>query len=903
MLALKGEMRMESFVVCLLGLVVGLCSGHNINFEKSHFIEMKGQTGLTHFIQSNQVRMIFYYKRDTRMTTFFLQELEKTSDFLDMYGVKIGFCDCSHDVNKDVTDCKKENIDKSVHTYKAGNPLLSLELQTMFDVNSIMSNILQLVMLREVPILQTLQEVEKYLKSMKGKKDVVFGHMKAIGTSDHRVFMEVAYAYSSSLQFVVCTDVAATKLFQNAPVQGNDKSTVWWIWTKQMGKEENSYHNIIYKDEFTLKALAKFASVITKPRMVDVAAEGTIQTYTDMDVPIVRFYYNTESRDDMYQKADSLTRYYGGSVIALMIDCDNKELKFMGLCRDGAPAFSLKRGEEKVETFLENIDTDSIATFMDNEFGENNVYYNDDRTNDEDDILQEDAESHPEYIENDEETFDSNIEAVERQDDKVAEFVERTKKIAMKLDLVPALTDKTFPKILEESSTAVVLLYFPFDAVSMGNLRMFGEAAEKLGKETSLKIARVNCFDWTDVCQKEHINIYPTFRVYKDGKQVWDYRGPQDTDAMYSTMKLLELSSPLYETNSDDLLNYITKNEETSLTGVTNTTVVGLFRRGDQKEMEVFKTFAEGYRDRIMFVYSDIDDCSVIAKRFSTKLPAVILSKYDDTIQPHVTFHQKYTIQYLEQFVNENKLPKLTVLTPLMLPEVRRQYNELVILFTDGTDTCKQSEDNLREMVKSQKFNNISFNMMPVPDESSVGYRVLNQYTASSSLPYLSLVNFPKGEVFNFGEVTDLSSLSSWLSNVVKGSSQPSTKLKHGEWKPLNKGFEFLKIIEWENMKAKKKSMKKTDVETKNAVDDPPSDNMDIPSDSTFVEDIDDSDTRRDLFELNKSRLYHQSPGRTSHHGNQEKMKNEEKPSGNENKIKKDKMVGGERKTHDPSEL
>jgi hypothetical protein len=37
-------------------------------------------------------------------------------------------------------------------------------------------------MLREVPILQTLKEVERFLGTMRGKKDVIFGHMKAIGT-------------------------------------------------------------------------------------------------------------------------------------------------------------------------------------------------------------------------------------------------------------------------------------------------------------------------------------------------------------------------------------------------------------------------------------------------------------------------------------------------------------------------------------------------------------------------------------------------------------------------------------------------------------------------------------------------------------------------------------------------
>jgi hypothetical protein len=67
---------------------------------------------------------------------------------------------------------------------------------------------------------------------------------------------------------------------------------------------------------------------------------------------------------------------------------------------------------------------------------------------------------------------------------------------------------------------------------------MFGEAADKLGKQTTVKLGRVSCFDWTDICQKEKLTIFPTLRIYKKGEMAWDYKGPQDTQAFYSTLKL-----------------------------------------------------------------------------------------------------------------------------------------------------------------------------------------------------------------------------------------------------------------------------------------------------------------------------------------------------------------------------
>ncbi|KAH3846415.1 hypothetical protein DPMN_088716 [Dreissena polymorpha] len=54
------------------------------------------------------------------------------------------------------------------------------------------------------------------------------------------------------------------------------------------------------------------------------------------------------------------------------------------------------------------------------------------------------------------------------------------------------------------------------------------------------------------------------------------------------------------------------------------------------------------------------------------------------------------------------------------------------------------------------------------------------------------------------------------------------------------------------------------------------------------MEDSEDSDTRRDLFDLQNSRLYHQAPGRTTHKHEERGPKG--KPPGvdeNNNEIKK----------------
>ncbi|XP_060568126.1 uncharacterized protein LOC132726783 [Ruditapes philippinarum] len=191
-----------------------------------------------------------------------------------------------------------------------------------------------------------------------------------------------------------------------------------------------------------------------------------------------------------------------------------------------------------------------------------------------------------------------------------------------------------------------------------------------------------------------------------------------------------------------------------------------------------------------------------------------------------------------------------------MFPEIRRRFSELLILFTDNKDKSQKLEDTVREIVKAQKFSNISMNMMHVPDESSVGFRVLQEYMEEPEIPHLSFVRFQKGEVFNFDAVdADMASLSNWLSNIHKGAVQPSTSLHEEEWKPRNKGFEYLKIIEWEKRNPAQVGFKPDDTPV-DAVED---------NETDETEDEADDSSSNDETEHLKGYHHHVFRGRSSH--------------------------------------
>ncbi|XP_060569122.1 thioredoxin domain-containing protein 16-like, partial [Ruditapes philippinarum] len=657
----------------LLVSLIAVCFGENVDlkldFTDSKVNDLKGQDALDAFTGKSQITGVYFYKRAIKNFEYFVRDFKLAAMDLEVYQVSLGFVDCTTEVNKDVNICDISEVEGSIHTYRSGEQKMLFQLRHLYSAHSIVGNILQLVLLRDVPLLRNETEVGIYLEDHKGgKKDLVLAYFPTLGSYDHRAFLEVAYANKDNFQFAIIMDTKSTKYFGDGKRILKNVPTLWWVWAS-----DSSFTSVKYGRKFSQKDLTIFINTISKPKLFDIPGDGIEHPFSSFEVPLVKLYYNAASKDKVYEEADVLIRYFGGAIGIIVVNMDNEEAKSKYKVEEELPTLSFQRNAEANEEFIpSDFNSPSILNYISITLNEKPVT----------EMVEEGLEETSDQSEDP----PFNMEEVSTQDDAVADAVYVTRKVELPLSLVPALNDKTFPKYIKDSDTAVVMFYFHFDALSHGNIRMFGEAADKLGKQTTIKLGRVSCFDWTDVCQKEKLTIFPTLRIYKKGEMAWDYKGPQDTQAFYSTLKLLELSPPVYETDKNKLMQYIDGNGESTLTGVTNTTVVGLFRKKDKKEREIFEEFARSSRERIMFVYTDIKEAGDIAKNFGASVPTVILSKYDDSLQPYAKFDDKFTLQNLQDFVDNNKLPKLTVLTPLMFPEIRRRFSELLILFTDNKD-------------------------------------------------------------------------------------------------------------------------------------------------------------------------------------------------------------------------
>ncbi|RMX56502.1 hypothetical protein pdam_00023158 [Pocillopora damicornis] len=224
------------------------------------------------------------------------------------------------------------------------------------------------------------------------------------------------------------------------------------------------------------------------------------------------------------------------------------------------------------------------------------------------DKLDEEEESESETSQSSEESVDEvYLPEEETEDDEVSEAVLKAKPTVVPETLVPALTDKTFDTVKKENDLLVVDFFQPWDArnLDVGNF--------------AIKLARVNCFDWTDVCQSNNITIYPTIKMYRKDSDEITYRGPLDSDHLAKAGELTPFNLPTYLSYKKPLLIVFRADSEDSVI----TPVMTRLAR-DKSLPSIFLCW--------MPVYSDKDVNAEILKSYagtSGSLPALVLVNHE----------------------------------------------------------------------------------------------------------------------------------------------------------------------------------------------------------------------------------------------------------------------------------
>ncbi|KAM6945711.1 thioredoxin domain-containing protein 16 [Aplochiton taeniatus] len=182
------------FVTCLL-YTVGRCIAV-ANSSSKHTAASFNEK-----IQSGNTLFVYFGQQINPTIQLFLDQLEKSAEALQDYGISVATVNCSKEM---VTKfCKGDKLMTKAYLFRGGEVLKSFDLDTVFDVNAIVSHSLFTVLYEEVRFVQTAFELQALENAAKGEKDIVLGHVPVFGLADHRALMETAFVYGAKYQFVL----------------------------------------------------------------------------------------------------------------------------------------------------------------------------------------------------------------------------------------------------------------------------------------------------------------------------------------------------------------------------------------------------------------------------------------------------------------------------------------------------------------------------------------------------------------------------------------------------------------------------------------------------------------------------------------------------------------------------
>ncbi|XP_022804755.1 uncharacterized protein LOC111341974 [Stylophora pistillata] len=432
--------------------------------------------------------------------------------------------------------------------------------------------------------------------------------------------------------------------------------------------------------------------------------------------------------------------------------------------------------------------------------------------------LEDEEESEGETSESGEESVDeADLPEEETEDDEVSAAVLKAKPTVVPESLVPALTDKTFDVIKKENDLLVVDFFQPWDARCKAFLQPYVNAATHISNldvgNFAIKLARVNCFDWTDVCQTNNITVYPTIKMYRKDSGEITYRGPLDSDHLAKAVLLLQHNLPLTLDNKETVEMFFDGRFPSLAKTATDIAVVGMFLDKSEKEFEAFEAAAKSLRGKFLMGYVTSATAKTLSTKYGLKLPAIMAYKRNDPFQSVDVFERKFTSQAIVDFVLKGNLPSFGELTPFNLPTYLTYKKPLLIVFrADSADSVITPV--MTRLARDRSLPSVFLCWMPVYSTTDVNAEILKSYTGTSeSLPALVLVNHEKGTVHLFKNDVTKQAVKGWVESILNGKEQPTRLFSDGEWKPRLEGYDFLRMLDEEEEEKERQRLKKKKLE------------------------------------------------------------------------------------------
>ncbi|XP_077126132.1 thioredoxin domain-containing protein 16 isoform X2 [Ranitomeya variabilis] len=696
----------------------------------AHVLPVLTTDDYSDFLQPGTTSLLYFSSAGLSGNVIFLEELQKSSPVLQDYGISVAKVICGEEAA--LRFCAEDNA-------------------YLFSV----------LLYNEVRYITSTPELRKLEDAAKGKKNIVFAYVHAIGTPEHRYVMEAAFVHGSTHQFVVTTE---TNVLKN--ISAEDPSLVparlAFIHCKSVTGVSQKCRRSLSDQPLTTISVHRFLKLMGLPLVVQSSGdpEEFSSVHLQLGLPVIFIL----SQQDTYE-ADMETA---------------EDVAWQLLGKAGVAVLSRERSQVKVpaayNVAVKRPDESSAVKYLTLETTQQIL-----------DLIHVPKEEQPEDA----------LANPEVQDDEVARDVFESRRPRLPLPLVPSLTDDTFRMVSSGTCPTAVLFFMIWEHVSLTFLKSFQEVAKKYKEKLDVSMATVNCADWTDVCTKEEITSFPSVKIYQAGQRPLLYRGLMGTDELARFLLLFTLECPQWLQTVEEAGDYISGAMHRSLSPFYNISALGLFTPGMREAAEDFVSAAGNLRGFAVVGIYNGEASSVLAQHYGVLPPAVLFSQHSVQKVNAVSIHSTAADDILPLLQREllGEFPEVTV---ELLPALMKLQKPLLILFSDGV-IDPRIEKHILSLVRGRYLEQMTSSWLNIRN-TPAGLLVLKAYfSVIPPLPQLVLVTPDSpGQVFALPVDRQISEVGIlyWLEMIKAGEEVPVYSLAKDDWGAPLPHYNFLAMMD-----------------------------------------------------------------------------------------------------------
>ncbi|XP_049467519.1 thioredoxin domain-containing protein 16 isoform X2 [Panthera uncia] len=694
-------------------------------------------------LQPGKASLAYFCQADSPRTSIFLEELNEAVKPLQDFGISVAKVNCVKEETSRY--CGKEKDLMKVYLFRGNILLREFPTDTLFDVNAIIAHVLFALLFNEVKYITTLEDLQNIENSLKGKANIAFSYVRAIGTPEHRAVMEAAFVYGTTYQFVLTTEIA---LLESIGTEAIENAHFYFFHCKQVLDLTQQCRRTLMEQPLATLNIHRFIKTMEAPLLTEVAEDPqqVSTVHLQLGLPLVFIVSQQATHEADRRTAEWVAWRLLGKAGVLLLLRDSLEVD---IPQHANVVF--RRAEEGAPVeFLVLHDTELI-------------------------ISRVEGNTHIEEMQEDEDE-DLQSPDMDIQDDEVAETVYRHRKTQLPLELTVELTEETFNATVV-ASDSIVLFY--------------------AGCTSTMLLTRVNCADWSDLCTKQNVTEFPVVKMYKEGKHPVSYAGMLGTEDLLKFILLNRISCPVNITSVQEAEEYLSGELYKDLIPYSSVSVLGLFSPNMTTAKEDFTKAGNYLRGCVITgIYSE-EDVLILSNKYGATLPALLLARHKEGKVESIPF-ANFRVQDIVQIVTNALLETFPEITVENLPIYLRLQKPLLILFSDGSINPQYTKTILT-LVKEKHLDSLTpcwLNLKNTP----AGRGILQTYfNALPPLPLIVVVNLHSGgQVFAFPSEQAITeqNLLLWLKKLEAGLESPITILPAQEWKPPLPAYDFLSMMD-----------------------------------------------------------------------------------------------------------